>query len=408
MAHQITKLDNGITVLSENIEYVRTISIGAWVKAGSRDDPKQLPGLAHFLEHMLFKGTKTRSKFEIAHYLESRGGAMNAYTSREYTTIYARILASNLKDAIEIISDIILNSRFREPEIEKEKTVVLDEIQDSLDTPTELIHNKFYEKIFPEHPLSHQITGKAENIKNIEKDDLINFVKNNYTTDNLIISASGLLDHAKLVRFVKKAFADLPRSSKKTSFEKIPAVKEQTFTFSNKSNKQNHICTGVQTFAFDDERRLPLLVLNSIFSAGMSSRFFQNIREKHGITYALSSFTDFYMDTGCFYIYCSSAPKNTDKCLELIREELNKISKNSITDSELATVKALLKSSLVMALESTSSRMNRLAKQYMYSKNITPIDEVVEKINSVKKEDIFRLAKELFQQINFVTTILKS
>ncbi len=275
MSKKITKLDYGITVLSENIEYVKTISIGAWIEAGSRRDPKSLPGLAHFLEHMLFKGTKTRSKFEIAHFLESRGGAMNAYTTKEYTKIFARILCGNLKDAIEIISDIIINSQFSDEEIAKEKSVVLDEIQDSLDTPAELIHNKFYEKIFPNHPLSHKITGQEDDIKKITKEDLENFVRNHYTTDRLVISASGLLDHSKLVEYVSEAFEDLPKSENNITSEPVPSVAGKTFTYDNNSNKQTHICTGIQTSPFNNEKRIPLLVLNSILSAGMSPGFFK-------------------------------------------------------------------------------------------------------------------------------------
>ena len=408
MTHRITKLENGITVLSEHIEYVRTISIGAWIKAGSRNDPIQLPGLAHFLEHMLFKGTKTRNKFEIAHFLESRGGAINAYTSREYTTIYARTLAGNLKDAVDIISDIILNAKLAKDEIKKEKNVVFDEIQDSLDNPTEFIHNKFYEKIFPQHPLGHEITGEVKDVTAIDRTALKSFIKKNFTADNLIISASGLLAHDKLIEYVKAAFCSIAPTKKTNKSEKVNPVEEKTYSFTHNSQKQTHICTGVQTFEFNDKRRIPLLVLNSILSAGMSCRLFQNIREKHGISYALSSFTDFYLDTGCFYVYCSSSKKNSEKCLDLIKNELLKLAENSITDRELATVKALLKSSLVMALESTSSRMNRLGQQYMYTQKIEPIDKVISRINKVTKDDIHKLANELFKQKNFVTTILKS
>lgn len=406
--YQKTILDNGITVLSEHINYVRSISIGVWIQAGSRDEDESNRGIAHFLEHMLFKGTKTRDKSEIAYFLESLGGSLNAFTSKDYTCLYARALCENLPQSIDILADIIQNSTFPQEEIEKEKQVVIDEINEVRETPGELIFEKFYENLFPNHPLGYSILGYKEYVENFTKQACEGFIAENYTAPRTIITASGYLEHEELVKYVEQYFKlekDEPHPRIFVPLSDItPKRKEYTLPI----NHQTHLCTGIRTFPFNDERRLTLLMLNAILSGGMSSRFFQNIREKHGIAYDIHSFTDFFYDTGCLGIYAATTPENHARCFELIQQELKDLIENPVPSSELAITKAQFKSSLVMGLESTSARMNRLATQYIYLNDIDQIDKVIEKVDKVVPEDIQRLAQELFSSNQFTTTILKA
>lgn len=406
--YQKTILENGMTVLSENIDYVRSISVGVWIQAGSCDEGKHNRGIAHFLEHMLFKGTRTRDKYEIAYSLESLGGSLNAFTSKDYTCFYARALCEHLPQAIDILADIIQNPTFPEEEIEKEKQVVIDEINEIEESPGELIFEKFYENIFPNHPLGNPILGDKDDVRNFTKQACEDFIAQNYTGQRIIIAASGYLEHEELVKYVQQYFkmkkgGPLHRISVPHAAI-IPERKEYTLPI----NHQTHLCTGIRTFPFNDERRLTLLMLNAILSGGMSSRLFQNIREKHGIAYDIHSFADFFYDTGCFGIYAATTPKNNERCFELIQREIKDLVENPVSSSELSITKAQFKSSLVMGLESTSARMNRLAMQYMYLREIDPLDKVMEKVDRVLPEDIQKIAKELFEHNCFITTILKA
>ncbi|MBC8525372.1 MAG: insulinase family protein [Candidatus Cloacimonetes bacterium] len=408
MSYKKTVLKNGITVLSEKVDYVRSISIGVWINAGSRDETSKNRGIAHFLEHMLFKGTAKRDKYEIAHFLESLGGAVNAFTSKEFTCFYVRVLSEYLKQSIDLLSDIIQNSVLMEKEIEKEKKVVLDEIHEVNDNPSDLIFEKFFEDLFLEHPLGHPIFGFTNDVEKFNKSTCQNFIANFYVPQRIIITTSGFLEHKKLIRYVKQYFHYSMKKGKKRMFPPITEIKQKENIYSYTTNHQTHICTGIRTFPYNGKNRIALLVLNAILSAGMSSRLFQNIREKYGIGYDIHSFAEFFHDTGFFGIYAATTPENSKKCLELIKSEIQAIVEKPVTRTELSTTKAQLKSSLVMGLESTTARMNRLAQQYIYTKSIKPIDEVMKEIESIEPDHIQELAQELFKPERFITTILKA
>ncbi|MEA2103450.1 MAG: pitrilysin family protein [Candidatus Cloacimonadota bacterium] len=408
MLYKKTVLDNGITILSEKIKHVGSISIGAWVKAGSRDENAENHGIAHFIEHMLFKGTKSRNKFEIAHFLESRGGMLNAFTSKEYTCFYARALAENLEDSVDIIADIILNSTFDNEEIKKEKGVVLDEIDEILDSPGDLIFDKFYGDLYRDHPLGEPILGSKEDVNKITAEHCRDFIKNQFTPNRIVITASGYLEHDELIKYAEKYFRDVRLGESEQVFTKLPEINKTLNIYQHNSTNQDHYCIGTRTFPFKHKDRLTLLTLNSILSAGMSSRLFQNIREKYGISYSLQSYADFFQDIGDFSVYAATNKKDTDKCIQLIHEELDKLMENPVNETELKTIKALLKSSLVMGLESTTSRMNRLAKLFIYTNEFETIDNVIQQIEKITPKDIQELANRLFVRDNFVTTILKA
>lgn len=411
MSYQKTTLKNGITILSEKIDYVRSIAVGVWINAGSRDENPDNRGVAHFLEHMLFKGTEKRNKYEIAHYLESLGGTINAFTSKEFTCYYTRILSEHLKQSIDLLSDIIQNSIFSDIEIEKEKNVVIDEINEIEDNPGELIFERFYENLFHNHPLGRPILGHKDNIKKINKNICIDFISKNYHPKKITITASGFLEHEELVKYANQYFPSdksRPLKNEKRIFSPASEIKQRENIYYDAANNQTHICTGIRTFPYTNKNRFTLLVLDSILSIGMSSRLFQNIREKYGIAYDIHSFTDFFQDTGCFGVYAATNPENSKKCLKLIQSELLRLIEKPVTKSELKTIKAQLKSSLVMGLENTTARMNRLARQYIYTNKVEPIDEIIEKIESVEPVHIQSLAKELFKPERFITTILQA
>ncbi len=409
MSYKKTILDNGITVLSEHIEHVRSISIGVWINAGSRDEVAHNRGIAHFLEHMLFKGTESRSKTEIANYLESLGGSINAFTSKEYTCIYARCLEEYLEQSIDLISDLLLHSTFPDNELQKEKEVVIDEINDIQDTPGDLIFDYFYENMFPENSLGYPIVGYKDEVTNFEKSTCTSFMSKNYKSERIIISVSGYIDHQKLVRFAEKYFNfDKPSTASKRILSPLESIKKYKNIYTKNANHQSHACIGTRTFPYTDKDRYILLTLNAILSGGMSSRLFQNIREKHGISYDIGSFADFFHDTGCIGVYAATNPKNSKKSIELINKEIQTFREKPVEDLELERTKALLKSSILIGLESTSARMNRLAKQYIYNKKINTIDQVIAQIEKITPEDIQRVAHRIFDKENFVTTILKS
>ncbi len=409
MSYKKTILGNGITVLSEHIEHVRSISIGVWINAGSRDEVVHNRGIAHFLEHMLFKGTESRSKTEIANYLESLGGSINAFTSKEYTCIYARCLEEYLEQSVDLISDLLLHSTFPDNELQKEKEVVIDEINDIQDTPGDLIFDYFYENLFPNNSLGYPIVGYKEEVTNFEKSTCTSFISGHYKPERFIISVSGYIDHQKLVRFAEKYFNfNMPSIASKRILSPPESIKKYKNIYTKNANHQSHACIGTRTFPYTDKDRYILLTLNAILSGGMSSRLFQNIREKHGISYDIGSFADFFHDTGCIGVYAATNPKNSKKCIELINKEIHTFHEKPVEDLELERTKALLKSSILIGLESTSARMNRLAKQYIYNKKINTIDQVIAQIEKITPEDIQRVAHRIFNKENFVTTILKS
>ncbi|MBC8313418.1 MAG: insulinase family protein [Candidatus Cloacimonetes bacterium] len=407
MGYKKTVLENGLTILSENVDYVRSISVGVWINVGSRNENAENNGLAHFVEHMLFKGTISRNKYEIAHFLESIGGAINAFTGKEITCFFTRSLSDNLPQSIDLLADIIQNSTFPLNEIKKEKKVILEEISHTNNNPDEYIFEKFIENLFPRHSLGHSVAGNKKSVVKFQKKSCSNFIKKFYIPQRIIITVSGFVNHDDLVKYVKKYFNFKFGKTDERKFMQIPEIRKKNNIYNWATGQQTHICTGVRTFPYNDNRRLRLLVLNTILSGGMSSRLFQNIREKYGIGYDIHSFINFFHDTGFLGIYAATTPKNSKKCLKLIKSEIQNIVEKPVTKTELSTTKVQLKSSLVIGLESTTARMNRLAREYIYINNIMQIDDVIREIEEIEPKHIQKLAQELFQPERFVTTILK-
>lgn len=389
-----TVLDNGIRVISEEINHVRSVSIGVWVKCGSRSENSTINGMAHFIEHMLFKGTKNRSAFDIASEIDSVGGVMNAFTSKEFTALYIKIADYHLAKAIDLLADILKNSLFDPAEIEKETSVILQEISMVEDTPDDFIHDFFEKTFWNRHPLGLPVLGTKETVINFERDGLINFFTERYTGENVTLTAAGNLKHDVLVDLAKNTFGSLERKSIKELHNKpliTPAV-----AVIEKDLEQEHIIVGTTAPPSTSQLRFPALLMNIVLGGSMSSKLFQEIREKRGLAYSISSYLVPYRDSGILGIYVATSEDKVKDVIGLILEELDKFRVNLLTDKELHSAKELVKGNLLLSMESTDNRMTKLAKNdILFGRNI-PVEEIVSNIEAVSREDIKNLAGDIF------------
>lgn len=394
-AYQKTVLKNGIRVVTERIDQVRSVSIGAWIDVGSRDEAADEAGVSHFIEHMLFKGTKTRTARQIASSLESVGGTLNAFTGREHTCYFARVLDEHLDKAIDVLSDILKNPLFNRSHLEREREVILSEIKEMEDSPADLVHDHLMSSMWKESPLGRPIIGTTESVLKLSRAKLVNFTRRNYTSSRVVIAASGNLRHQDLVKRIGRKF----RFNSDTSITRedcvsMPADLQRMVV--KKKTAQTHISLGVSTFPYADQRRYALLVLSNILGGGMSSRLFQSIREKLGLVYSVYSFIDFFEDAGIFGIYMGTHKSNVVRVVELVLKEIKRLKRNSVTSTELSDAKYQLKGSLVLALESTSQRMNRLARSELLLREYLDLDQIMKSIDRIKAKDVIGLASEFF------------
>jgi predicted Zn-dependent peptidase len=400
-----SELENGIRIVTEKIPSVRSISIGTWITVGSRDETAENNGISHYIEHMMFKGTKTRQAYQIAESLESVGGHLNAFTSKELTCYYAHILDEHLPIAVDVIADILLNSIFDNGEMEKEKHVILEEINNLEETPEEWIHDLFLNDLFPNHPLGFSTIGTRDNVLKFNRETVIDYISKNYTSDRMVIAAAGNINHQQLVKLVEEKFNNLADSGFR-DYSSPGGVSHGKRVVEN-GGIQAHLCLGTQSYPYVDSKKFGLLVLNTLLGSGMSSRLFQNIREKYGLAYSVYSFIDFLQDTGIFGVYIGTDKNKIDDSIELINQELDKLRKEPVSDEELQRTKSQLKGNLMLGLESTSSRMNRLAKMEIYLEKYYTLDDTLIEIERVNSKDILDIANELFDRSRISTTILK-
>jgi predicted Zn-dependent peptidase len=402
--YEKTILDNGITVISERIDSVRSIAVGVWVKTGSRAENTSENGIAHFLEHMVFKGTRKRSPLKIAQSMESLGGNLNAFTGKEVTCYYANALDSHLRNAVEILADIVCNSTLPEKEMNREKSVILEEIKSTKDTPEEYVFDVFLEKLFPKNALGRPILGDEDVIRKLGRAKVLSFWRENYSGQNIILSAAGNLKHSQLMKFVTKYF----NFSSSYSFKPIIPAKSavaNSYYFDQPIN-QAHLCTGVESIPYNDPDRFPLMIMNTYLGGGMSSRLFQQVREKRGLAYSVYSFLDFYSDIGLFGVYAGADSNKLDQIQTLLRDELRHIANEPIKKGALMQIKNQLKGGLMLALESSSRRMSRLAKNEIYMGDYITLDSLINDIDRVQGEDIISIAKKVINSDDFITVIL--
>ena len=400
-----TILDNGIRLVTERIPSVRSVSIGVWLTVGSSNESKRTNGISHFIEHMMFKGTQKREAVDIATSLESVGGHLNAFTGREVTCYYAHILDEHLPTAVEILADILINSVFDPSEIEKEKKVIIEELNALEETPEERIHDLFVSDLFPDHPLGLSVIGSRENIRRFKREDLFEYVHKHYTTDRMVVAAAGNVVHEELLGLVERYFRDLDRAG--TSQKVVPTHPVHGHNIVEDGSIQAHICLGTQSYSYRDQRKFGLLVLNTLLGSGMSSRLFQNVREKHGLAYSIYSYIDFFCHTGMFGVYVGTDQNKIDSSLDLINAELRRLTREPVPEAELERTKSQLKGNLMLGLESTSSRMNRLAKMEIYLNKYFTLDDTLTEIDRVTQDDVLNVANELFQEERLFTTVLK-
>ena len=389
--HKKTVLDNGLRVITETMPYLKSATIGIWTDIGSRNESRDNNGFSHFIEHMVFKGTKSRSALEIATALESLGGTLNAFTGRENTCYYARMLDSSLPVATEILCDLLSNSTFEDKHVNMEKKVVLEEIKDCLDTPSDLVHDIFSKATWKDHPLGYPILGNVTTIRHIKRDDLLKYFRNHYLTTNTVVAAAGNIKHKELVRQVEKQLK-LRKRGVQASRKTIEPRRYSARKVYPRNIMQAHVVLGWEIVPYDHPDRYPLLMLNNILGGGMSSRLFQIIREKTGLAYSIFTFQDYYRDTGILGAYLGCDDSKVAQAVNLLVQEVDKIKAGDISDAEFSATKLQLSGNLMLGLESSTNRMNRLARNELYLGRFIGINETMKNIERVSKDDLVRVA----------------
>jgi predicted Zn-dependent peptidase len=389
-----TVLDNGIRIVSEEIEHVRSISIGVWVACGSRYEDHWNNGTAHFIEHMLFKGTQRRSTFDIAAAIDSVGGVMNAFTSKELTSFYIKIPDYHLPLAIDLLADILNHSRFDDEEIEKEKSVVLQEIHMLEDSPDDYIHDFFEAQFWKDHRLGLPILGSKEGVRNFTREGLLRFFKDHYRGRRLVLAAAGHLNHKNLVDLVSEAFGSMEGNTPETHMT-IPSVAAKVSVI-EKDLEQIHVIVGTLAPSAVSRDRYAGLLMNAVLGGSMSSRLFQEIREKRGLAYAIHSYLTPYIDTGMLNIYTGTGPREIKEVIGLILDDMIRMSRDPFTAQELQGAKELIKGHFLLSMESTDTRMTRLAKNELCFGRHIPPEDVVVGIDAVTSEEIRALAEKCF------------
>jgi predicted Zn-dependent peptidase len=401
-------LDRGIKVVTEEMPQVRSVSVGVWIKNGSRNESEQNNGISHFIEHLLFKGTKKRTARQIARTLDRVGGRLNAFTGKELTCYYVQVLDKHLDLAIDLLSDILLNSLFKAEAIDKERRVIEEEIKRYEDTPEELIYDLFTQTIWSGHSLGQPILGKKTAIANLSRKDISGYFKKQYTPDNTIVSVAGNIKHQDVVGKINSSFRFLPGGSRLKT-PKILRKKSQKLALKEKKDlKQVHLCLGVKGLPQSHKDKYVLATLNTILGGGMSSRLFQNIREKRGLAYFIQSSLSSYRDRGLLAVSLGTSPSNLPLVIELILKELDNLRDKPVKKMELFEAKEQLKGNLMLSLESTDARMSRLAGMEIYHRKLFTLDEVIQKIEEIRSENLQKLAARIFKRKNLTLAAIGS
>ena len=399
-----TVLQNGIRILTKKMPYVRSVSMGIWVNVGARDEVLAENGLSHFIEHMIFKGTKKRSAFQIAREFDAIGGHSNAFTGMENTCFHAKVMDTSIEILVDILSDIFLNSVFNAKEVENERQVILQEIGMVEDSPEEYIHILTNNNFWGDNPLGRSILGSRENITNFDADAIKEFFYRFYQPEHIVISAAGNIEHDRMVDIIGPAFESI------TSGKGLPerTTPESIFRVDvhYRDLEQVHICIGTKGLSTTDEQRYAFSLMNTILGGNMSSRLFQAIREQRGLAYSVYSFISSYIDTGMFGVYAGIDPENTQVSTELILNEMRKLKEKRVSSTELLNAKEYTKGNLLLASENSDNQMVRLAQNEIHFGRYIPMQEVVDNIDAVSKDDILNLAENLFQSKHLALTSL--
>jgi len=397
-------LPNGLRLLTEQMPHVRSVSLGVWLTRGSRHEPTEHAGIAHFVEHMLFKGTSSRSAEDIAQVIDSIGGQMDAFTAKEYASYYLKVLDEHLPLAMDVLADIVRRPRFDTEDIDREKKVVLEEIKMVEDTPDDLVHELFTEHFWEGHPLGRPILGTPDTVGALTSERLREYFEATYAAGNLIIAAVGNIDHEKVKELVLRHFGDLGPAGGRVIDERPLVV--PNVIIRNKELEQSHVCLGMDAYPQDHADRYGSYVLNTVLGGSMSSRLFQNVREKRGLAYAVFSGLSAYRDAGSVTVYAGCSNQAVGELVDVVVAELRRLKEDPPSDEELRRAKDHLKGSLMLNLESTSSRMSHLARQEMYFDRQFGLDETLSGVERVTREDLKRIAQDLFAADALAATVL--
>ncbi len=402
--YEITTLENGIRVITETVNHVQFMSMGFWVGVGSRYETERQWGITHFIEHMLFKGTDKRTAEQISGAVDAVGGQLNAFTSKENTCYYIKTLTEDFPLAVDVLSDMFLNSRFDNEEIAKEREVIIEEIKMYEDTPDDLVHDLMSDNLWPNHPLGRSILGTEESIAAFDHDMLKSYVKQYYTGSNIVVSVVGNISHAQVVKAIKEVLGGIPKGAP-NQYQTAGKAQSGVNCY-YKEIAQSQICVAMPGVAKEDDRLFPLSILNTYLGGGMSARLVKKIREEEGLAYSVYSYNGSYADTGAFVISVGTRPENCQRVIDIILEELDDVRQNGITQEELDKSFSQLKGSLFMGLETVNSRMNKLGRSMLaYDRVVTP-EENVDELSKVTVADVKTLAEDMFRRENLQITVL--
>lgn len=393
---QKSVLDNGIRLITEKIPTAHSVTVGIWVENGSRHEMSEQGGISHFIEHMLFKGTERRNALAIAKEIDSVGGILNGFTSREFSCYYAKVLAERLPLAVDLLTDLVLNSRFDPDEIEKERRVILQEISTEDDTPDDLVHDLFNRHFWGGHPLGQSILGSRESVGAIDRQEMLDYLAEHYCGERLIVCAAGCVDHQRLVDQVNERCAAIQRCGP-SGVGPVPLY-HRSFQQLDKDLEQVQLCLGTRFLPQNHPNRFTAFLLNTILGGGMSSRLFQRIREEEGLAYSIYSYLNCHSDAGALVIYAAAAPAAARQVLELILDEMARLGREAISGEELHCAKEQLRGNLLLSQESTDNCMTRLAKNEIYLGRNPPLKETLGGIARVTADDVQRLAAFVMQE----------
>lgn len=397
-------LPNGLRLVTERMPHVRSVSLGVWLTRGSRHEPTVHEGIAHFVEHMLFKGTARRSAEDIAQQIDSIGGHLDAFTSKEYAGYFIKVLDEHVSLAMDVLADLVTSPAFAADEIEREKKVVLEEIKMVDDTPDDLVHEIFAETLWPAHPLGRPILGQRDTVGAITRDALVSYFRDAYVAPNFVVSAVGNLEHERIRDLVASAFDGAGREG--AGISAVPPVPASDVVMRTQDLEQSHVCIGGPGLAYGDDDRYVAFALNTMLGGSMSSRLFQNVREKRALAYSVFSSLSSYRDTGAVSIYAGCANDAVHEVIDVVMAELRKLKAEPLAPGELQRAKDHLKGSLMLSLESTSSRMTHLARQEIYGDAGETMDDMLAAIERVTDDDVTRVAHRLFPAGSMALTVL--
>ncbi len=398
-------LPNGLVVITEPMEHVHSVSVGIWLRSGSRREPANLNGISHFIEHMVFKGTTRRSAEDIAREVDSVGGMLDAFTSKEMVCFNTRVLDEHLPKAFDVLSDMVLDPKFAEDEIEREKSVILEEIRMTQDNPEDLVHELFTQNFWAPHALGKPILGTPETVSSFSREALGDWFDDWYAPDNMVITAAGHLTHQQLLDLVEPRWANR-KPSKASIIDPKPQPASHVTLRTKSELEQVHICLGVPALPMTDQRRFAVAVLNNVLGGGMSSRLFQNIRERQGLAYSIFSELSSYRDTGTLSVYAGTSLDTASQLVSSVLEEFRRLRDEPLSTEELRRAKDHLKGATLLALEGSGQRMNSLARYHMYFNRHFTAQDLIKLLESVTIEDVQQLAREFFKSSHMAASVV--